>query len=149
MGDLEKCNSIDKYSEYLECCNTNFNTILKDHKKAYIDFKLTSNGSGFKKTADNLEVNVNNNILKLTNKLNDIFNKNKKILDTKTKELNTLKIKSKIAENLYKDENDIDNASGTLENDLSKEILHDYLYLTFLFLGTITSSAFIIKNIYK
>jgi len=148
MGDLEKCSSIDKYNEYLECCNTNFNTILKDHKKAYVNWKLTLNESEFQKTSNSLETNVNSNILKLTIKLNDIFKKNKAMLINKTKALKDLKIKSKIAENLYKDENDIDNASGTLENDLSKELLHDYLYVTFLFLGTIASSAFIIKNIY-
>jgi len=149
MGDLEKCSSIDKYNEYLECCKTNFNAILKDHKKAYINWKLTLDESEFQKTTTSLETNVNNNILKLTIKLNDIFKKNKAILITKAAKLKTLKIKSKIAENLYKDENDIDNASSTLENDLSKELLHDYLYVTFLFLGTIASSAFIIKNIYK
>ena len=149
MGDLEKCSSIDKYNEYLECCKTNFNTILKDHKKAYINWKLTSNESEFKKTTDSLETNVNSNILKLTIKLNDIFKKNKPILITKAAKLKILKIQAKIAENLYKDENDIDNASSTLENDLSKELLHDYLYVTFLFLGTIASSTFIIKNIYK
>tara|TARA_B110000908_G_C10240113_1_gene445581 strand:+ start:943 stop:1392 length:450 start_codon:yes stop_codon:yes gene_type:complete len=149
MGDLEKCNSIDEYSEYLGCCRNNFNIILKDHKKSYINWKLTLNKSEFQKTTNSLETNVNSNILKLTIKLNDIFKKNKAILINKTKELNELKIKSKIAENLYKGENDIDNAAGTLENDLSKELLHDYLYVTFLFLGTIASSAFIIKNIYK
>ena len=149
MGDLEKCSSIDKYNEYLECCKTNFNAILKDHKKAYINWKLTSNESEFKKTTDSLETNVNSNILKLTIKLNDIFKKNKGILITKAAKLKALKIQAKIAETLYKDENDIDNAAGTLENDLSKELLHDYLYVTFLFLGTIASSAFIIKNIYK
>jgi len=149
MGDLEKCNSIDKYSEYLECCKTNFNTILKDHKKSYIQLKLTSNETEFKKTTDSLEKNVNNNILKLTTNLNGIFKKNKKTLLDKAVKLKALKIQAKIAENLYKGENDIDNASGTLENDLSKELLHDYLYVTFLFLGTIASSAFIIKNIYK
>jgi len=148
MGDLEKCKSIDEYSEYLECCRNNFNTILKDHKKAYVNWKLTLNESEFQKTSNSLETNVNSNILKLTIKLNDIFKKNKAMLINKTKALKDLKIKSKIAENLYKDENDIDNASGTLENDLSKELLHDYLYVTFLFLGTIASSAFIIKNIY-
>jgi len=149
MGDLEKCSSIDKYNEYLECCKTNFNAILKDHKKAYINWKLTLDESEFQKTTTSLETNVNNNILKLTIKLNDIFKKNKAILITKAAKLKTLKIQAKIAENLYKGENDIDNASGTLENDLSKELLHDYLYVTFLFLGTIASSAFIIKNIYK
>ena len=149
MGDLEKCSSIDKYSEYLECCNTNFNTILKDHKKAYINWKLTLDESEFQKTTTSLETNVNNNILKLTMKLNEIFKKNKATLITKAAKLKTLKIQAKIAENLYKDENDIDNAASTLENDLSKELLHDYLYVTFLFLGTIASSAFIIKNIYK
>jgi len=149
MGDLEKCSSIDKYNEYLECCKTNFNAILKDHKKAYINWKLTLDESEFQKTTTSLETNVNNNILKLTIKLNDIFKKNKAILITKAAKLKTLKIQAKIAENLYKDENDIDNAASTLENDLSKELLHDYLYVTFLFLGTIASSAFIIKNIYK
>ena len=149
MGDLEKCSSIDKYNEYLECCKTNFNTILKDHKKAYINWKLTSNESEFKKTTDSLETNVNSNILKLTIKLNDIFKKNKGILITKAAKLKALKTQAKIAETLYKDENDIDNAASTLENDLSKELLHDYLYVIFLFLGTIASSAFIIKNIYK
>jgi len=149
MGDLEKCKSIDEYSEYLECCGNNFNTILKDHKKAYINWKLTLNESEFQKTTNSLETNINNNILKLTIKLNDIFKKNKAILISKTKALKALKIKSKISETLYKGENDIDNAAGTLENDLSKELLHDYLYVTFLFLGTVASSAFIIKNIYK
>ena len=149
MGDLEKCSSIDKYNEYLECCKTNFNAILKDHKKAYINWKLTLDESKFQKTTTSLETNVNNNILKLTIKLNDIFKKNKPILITKAAKLKILKIQAKIAENLYKDENDIDNASGTLENDLSKELLHDYLYVTFLFLGTIASSVFIVKNIYK
>ena len=110
---------------------------------------MTLNESEFQKTTNSLETNVNNNILKLTMKLNDIFKKNKAILINKTKALKSLKIKSKIAENLYKGENDIDNAAGTLENDLSKELLHDYLYVTFLFLGTIASSAFIIKNVYK
>ena len=149
MEDLEKCNSIDKYSEYLECCTENFKIILKDHKKAYINYKLTSNETEFKNTTNSLEKNINNNILKLTTKLNDIFKKNKKTLIDKSAKLKALKIQAKITENLYKDENDIDNASGTLENDLSKELLHDYLYVTFLFLGTIASSSFIIKNIYK
>jgi hypothetical protein len=54
-----------------------------------------------------------------------------------------------VIENLYKGENDIDRASGPLENNLSKELLHDYLYTSFLFFGIIFSSTCLIKNIYK
>ena len=149
MEDLEKCKSIDEYENYLKCCKTNFSIIMKEHKKSYINWKLTSNNEDFKKTKNILEKNVNSKILKLKINLNNIFNKNKKIIEEKRNILKDLQLKTKVIEKLYKGENDIDNASSTLENDISKELIHDYLYLTFLFFGIISSSTFLFKNIYK
>ena len=151
MKNLNNCDSLKDYIEYLECLKKNFKSILVDHKKAYFDWKLSpiANDTDFKKTKKQMDINVNNKISKLIIKLNELFISNQKKLDNKTKDLNEIKKKLKIIENLYKNENDIDKASGPLENNLSKELLHDYLYSSFLFFGILFSSTFLFKNFYK
>jgi|UniRef100_A0A6C0BZ74 hypothetical protein len=148
---MKNCISIGKTGDSLGCCSENFKTILNDHKKAYINWKLspTSNDTEFKKTSNKLNINVNNYMQKIKVNLEEIFNKNQKTLDDRKKVLKTIKNKLKIIETLYKGENDVEKASGPLQNDLSKEILHDYIYSTFLFCGIIFSSSFLIKNFYN
>ena len=148
---FKKCNNLNKYNDNLGCCKQNFQTIIPVHKQAYINWKLSpsSNDTDFKKSKSNLDKNVNKYIQNIRLNLEELFKNNQTKLDKKDKTLKAIKIKLKTVENLYKGENDIDRASGPLENDLSKEILHDYVYTTFLFFGIIFSSTFLIKNFYK
>jgi hypothetical protein len=150
MG-FEKCDSLKKYEDNLGCCIKNFKTILPEHKQAYVNWKLSSSAddSAFKKTNTNLDKNLNSYIQKIKLNLEEAFKQNQKLLEKKKNILKDMKIKLKVVENLYKGANDIDNASGPLENNLSKEILHDYAYTTFLFFGIAFSSTFLIKNFYK
>ena len=147
----EKCNSLKDYKDNLGCCRKNFKTILPEHKQGYINWKMsaTSDDSEFKKTKSNLEKNVNSHIQKIKLNLEEAFKKNQSILEEKKNILKEMKVKMNIVENLYKGANDKDNASGPLENDLSKEILHDYVYTTFLFFGIAFSATFLVKNFYK
>lgn len=148
---MRDCDSIKDYGDSLGCCKSNFKTILNEHRQAYIDWKLSpsSNDTEFKKTSNKLNVNVNNQMQQIKVNLEDVFNKNQKTLNSKKKILKKIKNKLKIIENLYKGESDVEKASGPLQNNLSKEVLHDYIYSAFLFCGIVFSSTFIIKNFYK
>ena len=146
MSALRNCDDINKYNDNLTCCLDNFLALRNDIKTGYVNWKMNDDKAAYDNAINKKNVNVDSLISKLRVKLNRNYNSNKERLNTLNNNLVLVKESLDKWSAKYKKEKNQDLAAGPLEKDTSKLVIQEYLYLGFLTVGTIFTSAFLFKT---